>query len=344
MPLHNRVNNRILKAQLKSSDEDRVTLSFYRYCHLADPKGVRDELYVALQHFGACGRIYLAAEGINAQISLPRVHWDEFTGYINRTPMLAGVRLNTAIDDDGRSFFKLKILVRRKIVADGLDDRAFDVTAAGTKVDAVRFNELTDASDTIVVDMRNHYESEVGRFQNALCPDADAFREALPVVEQMLGGKEHRNIVLYCTGGIRCEKASAWLKHKGFQRVHQLDGGIIEYARQVREKGLTNKFKGKNFVFDQRLGERVSETVISTCHQCGKPCDTHTNCRNDGCHLLFIQCEECARQYDGCCSAACAEVIKLPADLQRKMRSGKKQDQRTYRKARRPQWEPIARR
>jgi len=166
--------------------------------------------------------------------------------------------------------------------------------------------------------MRNHYETEVGHFDKAILPDVDTFREALPLVEKMLEDKKDKNIVMYCTGGIRCEKASAYYKHVGFENVFQLEGGIIEYARQVNQKGLENKFIGKNFVFDDRMGERISNDIIAKCHQCGESCDTHINCANDGCHILFIQCENCGTKYDKCCSEKCQDFIQLPEDEQAK--------------------------
>ena len=139
---------------------------------------------------------------------------------------------------------------------------------------------------------------------------------------------------MYCTGGIRCEKASAYYKHKGFKKVYQLEGGIIEYARQVKNKGLENKFIGKNFVFDHRRGERISEEVIANCHQCGQPCDTHVNCANEACHLLFIQCEACAEKMENCCSSECLEVIQLPYEEQKKLRSGKHNSNKIFKKGR----------
>ena len=248
------------------------------------------------------GRIYVAKEGINAQISVPTSQLDHFKTQLFSFDFLNGVRLNVAVDDNGKSFFKLKILVRKKIVADGLNDDTFDVTNCGVHVNAKQFNQLAEDPNTIIVDMRNHYESEVGHFKNAICPDVDTFREELKLVEDLLDEQKDKNLLMYCTGGIRCEKASAWIKHIGFKNVFQLNGGIIKYAQEVKEQELENKFVGKNFVFDERLGERISNDIISVCHQCGNPCDTHTNCKNDGCHFLFIQCEECASEYAGCCS------------------------------------------
>jgi UPF0176 protein len=334
--LHNRVNRRLLKNRIRQGPDDRVTLSFYKYHRITDPADFRDQLYQVWAPLGVLGRIYVAQEGINAQLSVPREHVEDFRKTLDATGFLKDVRLNIAIQDDARSFFVLKIAVKKKIVSDGLRDETFNASDSGEHLSAEGFNRLSEQSDTVIVDMRNHYESEVGHFRNALLPDVDTFKEALPVVEQMLDDKKEKNIIMYCTGGIRCEKASAWMKHRGFKHVFQLDGGIIEYARQVKAQGLENKFIGKNFVFDDRLGERISQEVISVCHQCGAPCDTHTNCKNDGCHLLFIQCDACAAKYNGCCSEECKEVIALPAEAQKEMRKGKAQQRKVFHKGRSP--------
>lgn len=320
MKLHNRINNDELKQRMLHNDENRVTLSFYQYAHIEDPHRFRDELYLAWEKLGVFGRIYVAAEGINGQISVPERQFEVFKKHLYGIPFLKGIRLNIAIEDDGKSFYKLKIKVRDKIVADGLRDETFDVTRRGRHLSAEEVNHLMDQSETVVVDMRNHYESEVGHFQGALCPDVETFREALPLVEDMLEDKKENPIIMYCTGGIRCEKASAYYLHRGFREVYMIDGGIIEYARQCEEKGLENKFVGKNFVFDERMGERISGEVIAHCHQCGSPCDTHVNCANDACHILFIQCENCAEQYRNCCSEKCADFNELPEDQRRELR------------------------
>lgn len=312
--LYNIFNGDELKARLHSSSEARTTLSFYQYWNIEDPQRFRDALYLRWSQLGVFGRIYVAKEGINGQISVPDAQFEAFKKDIYAIPFLEGIRLNIAVDDDGKSFFKLKIKVRDKIVADGLDDASFDVTKRGKHLRAREFNELADAPDTIVVDMRNHYESEVGYFENAIRPDVETFREALPVVEKMLETQKDANIVMYCTGGIRCEKASAYFLHQGFDNVFMVDGGIIEYARQCEEQGLPNKFIGKNFVFDERMGERISPDVVAHCHQCGAPCDTHINCANDACHILFIQCSACAETYHKCCSQQCSDFIQLPEE------------------------------
>ncbi len=314
--LFNKIDKEVLKERLQNSDEARVTLSFYQYAKIPNAEIFRDHLYMVFDELAVFGRVYVATEGVNAQISVPEQKFEDFKKAIEEISFLKGVRLNIAIEDDGKSFYKLKIKVRHKIVADGLEDESFDVTNKGIHLDAEAFNELTEDENTIVVDMRNHYESEVGHFENAICPDVETFREALPKVEKMLEDDKDKNIVMYCTGGIRCEKASAYYKHKGFKNVYQLNGGIIEYARQVQQKGLENKYIGKNFVFDERMGERISEEVIAKCHQCGELCDTHVNCANEACHILFIQCENCAKTYDNACSEKCKDFKALPLEEQ----------------------------
>jgi UPF0176 protein len=324
--LHNRVNKDELKAQLHAEPFRRITLSFYRYVIIENPSQYRDQLYLAWTELGIFGRIYVAGEGINAQMSVPDHNWEAFRKLVDEDPRLTGIRLNIAVEDDGKSFYKLSLKVRNKIVADGLNDHEFDVTNVGRHLSAKEFNEALARPDTVVVDMRNHYESEVGHFENAICPDADTFRDELPMVLDLLKDQKDKKLLLYCTGGIRCEKASAYFRHHGFSDVNQLQGGIIHYARQVRAEGLDNRFKGKNFVFDERVGERISDEIISQCHQCGTLCDEHVNCANHDCHLLFIQCPACAEKYEGCCTPACQEIIRLPEEEQRRIRKGRRKE------------------
>ncbi len=320
--LHNRVSQAELKKLLYAETEHRTTISFYQYFPVDDPRQFRDELYQALNAIKVFGRIYIAKEGINAQVSVPDSNVETFRNYLYSIAPLSGIRLNIAVDDDGRGFWVLKIKVRDKIVADGITDPAFSMENKGKYVDAVQMNELLHDEDTIVIDMRNHYEYEVGHFVKAIEIPSDTFREQLPMAVELMQDKKKKNIIMYCTGGIRCEKASAYMLHNGFKNVFHLEGGIINYARQVKEAGLETKFIGKNFVFDDRLGERITDDVIAKCHQCAQPADSHTNCKNDGCHLLFIQCGACAKKYDGCCSEKCQSIYNLPVEAQKELRKG----------------------
>jgi len=335
MQLYNTLSAKERESLLEAAGEDRLTLSFYQYAKIGNPELFRNHLFVAWNQMHVLGRIYVAHEGINGQLSVPAKNFILFKEFLDGIYFLKDVRLNIAIDQDLKSFLKLKVKVRTKIVADGLNDATFDVTAKGVHVNAKQFNELIEDPDTVLVDMRNHYESEIGRFKGAITPDVDTFRDSLDVIEEDLKDhKEDKKLVMYCTGGIRCEKASAYYKHKGFKNVFQLEGGIIEYTRQVKEQELENKFLGKNFVFDHRRGERISNDIISNCHQCGKPCDTHVNCANEACHLLFIQCEECATQMQNCCSDNCKEIIQLPYEEQKKLRRGKHNSNKIFKKGR----------
>mgnify|MGYP003109742997 CR=1 FL=1 len=335
MQLYNKMSAKERAAMLEEAGEERLTLSFYQYANLGNPELFRNHLFVAWDELAVLGRIYVAHEGINAQLSVPAHNFEAFKNFLDGIYFLENVRLNIAIEHDLKSFLKLKVKVRDKIVADGLNDNTFDVTNKGIHVDAEGFNQLLDDPDTVLVDMRNHYESEIGHFKGAITPDVDTFRDSLDIIEEDLKDhKEDKKLVMYCTGGIRCEKASAYYKHKGFKNVFQLEGGIIEYARQVEHKGLENKFMGKNFVFDHRRGERISEDIIAHCHQCGTPCDTHVNCANEACHLLFIQCERCSEAMELCCSTECNEIIQLPYEEQKKLRSGKQNSNKIFKKGR----------
>ena len=333
--LHNRISQKELKDLLYKEVIARTTLSFYHYFFIEDPVEFRDELYRNLFSLKVFGRIYVAHEGINAQLSVPADNFELFRQYLYSIEALRDLRLNIAVDDDGRSFWVLKIKVRDKIVADGITDTSFDMQHKGKYVNAEKFNQLTEDPDTIVVDMRNHYEFEVGHFEKAVEVPSDTFREQLPMTVEMFQDKKDKTIIMYCTGGIRCEKASAYMLHNGFKNVFHLEGGIINYANSIKTLGLPNKFVGKNFVFDDRMGERISDQIISNCHQCGKPADTHTNCKNEVCHLLFIQCEECAKQQDGCCSVECKTVFNLPEEEQKLLRVGKQNGIMVFNKSRR---------
>lgn len=332
--LHNQISNEELKARMLAETEPRTTISFYKYFTLDDPKAFRDALYLAFIAEKVFGRVYIAKEGINAQISVPQSRVEAFKqALFTSHPALDQVRLNIALEDDGKSFWVLRMKVRERIVADGIEDETFDPSNVGAYLKADQVNQMIDDPNTVFVDMRNHYEYEVGHFTNALEVPSDTFRDQLPMAVEMLQEQKEKNIVMYCTGGIRCEKASAYMLHHGFKNIYHVEGGIIEYTRRAREQGLPLKFIGKNFVFDERMGERVSDDVIAHCHQCGTSCDTHTNCKNDGCHLLFIQCPQCAEAFEGCCSEICCEELKLPPEEQRARRAGRENGNKIFNKS-----------
>ena len=337
MQLWNKLNKEELEVQLRDIGHQYMTISFYQYAQIPNPHLFRDHLFIMWSKLEVVGRTYIATEGINAQIAVPTKNIGVFREELYQIEFLNGIRLNFAVEESEAefTFLKLKIKVRDKILADGLNDKTFDVTKKGKHLNAEEFNKLTNDPETLLIDFRNHYESEVGYFDGAICPDVDTFRDSLPLIEnEILKGNENKNIVMYCTGGIRCEKASAWFKHKGFPNVHQLEGGIIKYARDVKEQGIENKFKGKNFVFDERRGERITDEIIAMCHLCGTPADTHTNCLNSACHLLFIQCKKCQQTLQNCCSVECKDIFNLPEEEQKNLRKGVNNSNQIFKKGR----------
>jgi len=317
--LYNKQNKKQLIDRLKKEKFNRITVSFYRYVNIDRLDELRDILYEKWNHINILGRIYIAKEGINAQISIPENKLNKFKKDLNTYKQFKNMELKFAVEDK-TSFYKLIIKVKSEIVAYKIKKNEYDINKTGKHLNAKEFNQLMEEKNSIIVDMRNHYESEVGKFENAICPDVDTSEELLSETKKLLQKNKKDNILLYCTGGIRCEKASAYLIKNKFKNVFQLRGGIIQYAHQIKEQKIKSKFKGKNFVFDDRLGERITEDILSNCHQCDKSCDDHTNCKNDACHLLFIQCKNCNQQYNGCCSKECKEIIKLPIEEQRVLR------------------------
>jgi UPF0176 protein len=335
MQLYNKLSAEERAKIIDENSQERITLSFYKYFNLGNPSLFRDHLFIAFSKLDVLGRIYVANEGINAQLSVPKENIEVFKKSISEITPFNNIRLNIALEHYSKSFLKLTIKIREKIVADGLNENTFDVTNIGEHLDAQRFNQMLDDKNTICIDMRNHYESEIGFFKGAIKPDVDTFRESLEIIDIELekNGKQ-KNYLMYCTGGIRCEKASAYLKHKGIKNVFQLEGGIIEYTRQVNENDLKNNFLGKNFVFDERKGERISDDIVSNCHQCGKPCDSHINCINESCHLLFIQCDDCREKMNSCCSNECMQVVELSYEEQKSLRKGKHNSNKIFKKGR----------
>jgi UPF0176 protein len=314
--LFNKVGRDILKKELAVEPFDRITASFYVYHPIENPEAFRDQLFIDWNKLNILGRIYVATEGINAQLSVPEQNWSQFRETMNSFSFLRNVLIKKAIQD-GNSFYKLTVKVRKELVAYGVPEESYDMNKVGNHLSAEEYNQALENSDTIIVDMRNYYESEIGRFQNAIVPDVEISKELLPEVKRILKGKEEEQVLLYCTGGIRCEKASSYLMNHGFKNVNQLSGGIIQYVHEINKKGLKSKFIGKNFVFDDRLGERVTDDIIAKCHICGKSCDTHTDCKNDACHILFIQCKSCGKNLEGCCSQECLDFSQLPLEEQK---------------------------
>ena len=300
----NKLNKKEALARVKAETFSRTSISFYRYVHLDDVKPLRDRLWIEWTKLGVLGRVYIAQEGINAQVSIPEHNVDAFRQHVDTIKPFANVPFKFGIEENGISFWKLAVRLRPYILADGLPDDSYDVTNVGTHLAAKEFNQAIEEG-AIVVDMRNKFESEIGHFEGAIRPKATTFREELPEVLETLKGKEDEKVLLYCTGGIRCEKASSFLKHHGFKDVNQLHGGIIDYKHQIDKEGLESKYKGVNFVFDGRAPEKITDDVLGSCYTCKAPSNNILDCGNPECHILFIQCISCKNQYQDFCGPSC---------------------------------------
>ncbi|OUW78694.1 MAG: hypothetical protein CBD77_03775 [bacterium TMED217] len=323
MKLYNKKSKQELIKNLNSEQFKRITCSFYNYIPIKSPQVLRDIIYSTFESLKIFGRIYIASEGINAQISVPDYFWDEFIEKLKKINDIGDIPIKKAVNE-GASFYKLVVKVKKEIVAYGLSKELYDMNKVGKHLKPQEFNKAIDEKNTIVIDMRNFYESEVGRFKDAEIPLVEKSKELLPEVRKMLNGRENKQVLLYCTGGIRCEKASSYLIKSGISNVKQLEGGIIQYAHDIKKKGIKSKFVGKNFVFDARLGERITDDVIAKCHLCGEPTDNHHDCNYDACHILFIQCADCSIKLHGCCSEECKENSLKTIEEQKIMRKNPK--------------------
>ena len=308
-----------LEEKLKQEKEKRKVISFYKYTNIKNINCLRDNLYTNLSDLGVLGRIYIAEEGINAQISVPDKKIKTFEKYILSISEFSNIKFNvTEYGNKNQSFVKLIVRIKDKIVSDGIEDSSFSVSSSGEYVNAKEINEAIDDKDAVVVDVRNTYESEIGHFKGAHIMKVDTFREQIQKLYSDLLPYKNKKVVLYCTGGIRCEKASAWLKHNGFLNVKHIKQGIIGYMREVKEKGLPNKFLGKNFVFDDRRAESITNDILSKCHLCkNTKCDDYTDCKNKFCDVMFICCDKCLGKKKGFCSYKCILFSKLSKNIKK---------------------------
>lgn len=304
--LANKLSREDAIKKVEAETFERRTISFYRYRRIGDPEQMRDELWRAFEAMGVLGRIYVAKEGINAQLSIPEHNVDQLKRYLNHFDEFKKMPFKFGLEESNISFWKLTIKVRHQIVADGLPDEAYDLENIGRHLTAEEWNEAAD-NGAIIVDMRNGYESNIGHFDGAITPKVDTFKEELPQVLEELKGKEDKKILLYCTGGVRCEKTSAYLKHHGFEDVNQLHGGIIEYNHQVKKQKLENKYKGMNYVFDGREVEKVTDDKLADCaaEGCNEKTNLIMNCGNIQCHKKITLCSACIESLEGCCNADC---------------------------------------
>jgi len=288
-------------------EKNRITVSFYKYFHVKNPETFRVALLDIFKYYQIFGRIYVADEGINAQISIFESNVYNMKKKIALlNPNLKKLLINKSLDNFRVSFLTLKIKVRKQIVSDGIINSSFNIFNVGKRLNAVEVNNMILRPDTILVDIRNSYEHAIGHFKNSINIPENTFRKQIKKIVSRLIDFKNKNILMYCTGGIRCEKATAWLKHHSFNKVFHIKGGIIGYVNDAKKHRLPILFKGKNFVFDLRMYERVTNDIVGECYHCKLPYDTYINCSNSSCNILFIQCQICRNIYNSYCSLKCS--------------------------------------
>ncbi|QFQ32535.1 rhodanese-related sulfurtransferase [Buchnera aphidicola (Aphis fabae)] len=309
--LHNCISKKELKNHILLNRKPRLILSFYKYFYIKEPKNFRDEIYKNFFEYNILGRVYISHEGINAQISIPVNMYSVFKKFLYQfNPVLNGLRINKTFNiNNTNAFWILSVKLKKYIVNDGIKDPLFKFKNVGKYINAEQVNLMLNNKDTIFVDMRNSYEYKIGHFPNAVEIKSKTFREQLKNVIKVMNYDKKKNIVMYCTGGIRCEKATSWMIFNGFKNIYHIEGGIIGYVNEAKKKRLPILFKGSNFVFDNRMSEKISKDIMSVCNQCRQPSDNYVNCAFNLCHLLFIQCGNCAINFKHCCSLNCMKSI-----------------------------------
>mgnify|MGYP001480252875 FL=1 len=277
-------------------------ISFYKYVDVDDPESLAKEHLAWCVENGIKGKVYLAKEGINGSVFGDEGTTDKYKEQLKSYKIFSDIWFKETLTDK-IAFAKMHVRVKAEIVNSGLMNTKLENTAPKlTPEQLLKFYE--ENKDFIIVDARNWYESKIGKFKNAITPEITHFREWPAVVESL---KEHKDktIVTYCTGGIRCEKASAYMREQGFKNVYQIDGGILNFVLKYPD----TYWEGGMFVFDDR---RVFEPntkeelkYTSTCHFCDKPTSYHINCHNLDCDKIIVCCHDCKVENEYCCSDEC---------------------------------------
>lgn len=278
-------------------------LLYYCYSKIADPELFREEHHKLCLDLDLRGRIIVASEGLNGTVSGSKEACEQYMEAVTGDSRFSHTEFKVDVSDKP-AFAKMHVRVKDEIVHSSLK-HINPNEKTGTYVEPEEFNQILKEEDdeTIILDVRSNYEHMVGKFKNAVTLDIDNFRDFPEKIEELKKFKD-KKIVTYCTGGIKCEKASAYLLEQGFENVYQLHGGIIKYGLEANGED----FEGKCYVFDNRIVKdvnAVNPTTISTCFVTGQPSDRMVNCANPHCNKHIPMSEEGAKIYDGCCSEEC---------------------------------------
>lgn len=293
-----------------------IILLYYKYVQINNPTAIAKWQRSLCESLHLTGRIIIAHEGINGTVSGTEEQTQHYIDAMNQHELFGNIDFKTAQGHE-QSFPKLKISVKNEIVRMGIDPTQVTTKDTGIHLTPDQTHELLSnwPKDLIVLETRNDYEWEVGRFKGAENPNIKTFREFPEYVDKNLERYKDKEILMYCTGGVRCERASAYLVQKNVaKKVYQIEGGIHRYI----EKHPDGFFRGKNYVFDNRVTVRANQDILSNCLLCTNPCDDYTNCINAFCNKHFVACSPCKEQFNYTCSTNCMTLIANKATIERK--------------------------
>ncbi|SDG63289.1 UPF0176 protein [Planococcus glaciei] len=282
-------------------------LLYYLYTPIEEPETFAAEHLAACKELGLKGRILVSQEGINGTCSGTIEQTEQYMEMLKSDPRFADIvfKIDAA---DGHAFKKMHVRAKKEIVHLGLEEDINPHELTGTYLEPAEFYKRMQDQDTIVLDARNDYEYDLGHFRGAVRPDVENFRDLPEWVRENKEMFEGKKILTYCTGGIRCEKFSGWLKREGFEDVAQLHGGIATYGKDPEVKGQL--WDGQMYVFDERIAvpvNQVEHVIVGKDHFTGEPCERYVNCANPECNKKILASEENEHKYMRSCSDECRE-------------------------------------
>lgn len=282
-------------------------LLFYKYVHIENPQEIAKWQRDLCQKLGLNGRIILAHEGINATVGGTEEAAQAYIDAMNAHPLFGEIDFKESMG--GADYFpRLRIVVKNEIVNLGLDPEQIKAEDGGKHLTPDEVHELLQnkPDDLVILDARNNYESAIGTFTGSITPDINNFRDLPKFIEENIELFKDKKVLMHCTGGIRCERASAYLKSKGVaQEVYQILGGIQRYTEQYPD----GFFRGKNYVFDSRIAVKINDDVLGKCYLCNNACNDYSNCWNAMCNRQFLCCQNCNAKYNGACSQECNNLL-----------------------------------
>jgi predicted sulfurtransferase len=282
-------------------------LLYYKYVFIEYPKRVLKWQQQICSDLNLKGRIFIGHEGINGTVGGTAEDIERYKITMSKNPLFADIDFKES-EGDASYFPKMEIKVKKEVVHLGIDPEKLTVNDTGEHLSPDQVHALLTEKpdDLVILDARNNYEWRIGKFKDAITPDIENFRDLPQFIDQNIDQFKDKQVLMYCTGGIRCERATAYLNTKNVaKKVFQIDGGIVRYCEKYPE----GFFRGKNYVFDRRVAVTINDDILSNCDLCNTACNEYTNCINAECNEHYIACTSCVERYNNCCSSVCHELV-----------------------------------